>query len=79
LEKLTFSIFFKISGKSEANSGPFLILTENRFSKFVESHCMNPGKRTISKFETGDFFNIFEVIVSVKNADIDIGAFKIFI
>ncbi|MFW9941065.1 MAG: hypothetical protein ACFFFT_08485, partial [Candidatus Thorarchaeota archaeon] len=65
--------------KSEANSGPFLILTEKRFSKLLESHCTNPGNKITLKFETSVISKILEVIVSDKKADMDTGAFTIVI
>ncbi|GAH11481.1 unnamed protein product [marine sediment metagenome] len=43
LESLRVSMRFKTIGRSEANSGPFLISIEYNSSNFVVSHCINPG------------------------------------
>ena len=48
LDNSKFSKFFNIVGISDANSGPFLIFIEYLSSKFLESHCTNPGINTIS-------------------------------
>ncbi len=66
-------------GSSEANSGPFLIITENFFSKLVVSHCTKPGS-SIKLYSRIDlFFKIFSVNSSERKAEIETGAFSIVI
>ena len=77
LDNSKLSKLFRVLGKSEANSGPFLTFIEYLFSKSLESHWTKPGNKTKSYFEISIFSKISDTISSVRNADIDIGAFII--
>jgi hypothetical protein len=77
LDNSTFSKFSNNTGSSEANSGPFLILTENFSSKVFESHCTKPGSKIISKLKIDLDLRIVSVKDSLKNAEIEIGASNI--
>ena len=47
---------------------------ENCFSSSIVSHCINPGSKIKSYSDSDDFWSIGEIIFSVKNAEIVIGA-----
>jgi len=76
-DNLTVSIFFKIQGRSDANSGPFFISIEFSSSNLVESHWTKPGSNRRSKRVRSMFFSRSLTILSVKKADIVMGALRI--